>query len=256
MINDTRKYILTGLMTALVLCLTFFIRIPVPYTSGYIHLGDSMIYLSVMILGPFHGAFAAGVGSMLADLLGGYPQYAVPTLIIKSLMALCMGLILKSRSKKATLASVGISVIVWAAFCAGAIINLRAGISVNGTGKILDAVLEPGADAEALADMERKLGSLPLYLILGIAASVLILSAAAWFLSRKGGNEIFNAKAIIGMTAAGMCMVIGYFIAESFMYGPIPATFSIPSNLVQFYAGVLTAGLLAPALRKASLIQS
>lgn len=74
MVNNTRKYVLTGLMTALVLCLTFFIKIPVPYTSGYIHLGDSMIYLSVMILGPVYGAFASGIGSMLADLWEDMPS--------------------------------------------------------------------------------------------------------------------------------------------------------------------------------------
>ena len=41
MVHNTRKHILAGLMTALVLCLTFFIKVPVPYTSGYIHLGTA-----------------------------------------------------------------------------------------------------------------------------------------------------------------------------------------------------------------------
>ncbi|HOK43089.1 MAG TPA: ECF transporter S component [Thermoclostridium caenicola] len=253
MVNNTRKYVLTGLMTALVLCLTYFIKVPVPYTSGYIHLGDSMIYLSVMILGPYYGAFASGVGSMLADLMGGYVHYAIPTLVIKSLMALCMGFILNSRSKKGALASVGASMVVWAVFCAGAILNLKSSIRASGTGKILEAVLEPGADAEAIAGMESKLSNLPLYLILGIAASILVLAVAAWFLSRKSGSDFFGVKAIIGMTAAGMCMVMGYFIVESFMYGPIPATFSIPPNLLQFFGGVLLAGILAPAIRKAGI---
>jgi len=256
MVNNTRKYVLTGLMTALVLCLTFFIKIPVPYTSGYIHLGDSMIYLSVMILGPVYGAFASGIGSMLADLLGGYAQYAVPTLIIKSLMALCMGLILKSRSRKGTFVSVLTSIMVWAGFCSGAIINLQSSIRAYGKGRILESVLDPGADTETLASMENKLNNLTLYLVLGIGASILVLSVTAWLISRKSGSDIFSMKAIIGMTAAGMCMVMGYFIVESFMYGPIPATFSIPPNLLQFFGGILTAGLMAPALKKASLIQS
>lgn len=256
MVNNTRKYVLTGLMTALVLCLTFFIKIPVPYTSGYIHLGDSMIYLSVLILGPVYGAFASGVGSMLADLLGGYAQYAVPTLIIKSLMALCMGLIMNSRGRKGAFVSVLASIILWAGFCAGAIINLQVNIRTHGTGKILEGILDPGADAETAASMEGKLNSLTLYIAVGIAVSILVLSAAVWIISRKNGNDIFNMKAIIGMTAAGMCMVMGYFIAESLMYGPIPATFSIPPNLLQFFGGVLMAGILAPGIKKASLIRS
>jgi len=256
MVSNTRKYVLTGLMTALVLVMTFFIKVPVPYTSGYIHLGDSMIYLSVMILGPLYGAFASGVGSMLADLLGGYVHYAIPTLIIKSLMALCMGFILNSRTKRGAFASVGTSIVVWAGFCIGAILNLKADIRTSGTDKILETVLEHGSDEEAVASMENKLNNLPLYLVLSIAASILILVTAAWFLSRKSGSDIFSVKAIIGMTAAGMCMVMGYFIAESFMYGPIPATFSIPPNLLQFFGGLLLAGVLAPAIKKASLIRT
>jgi hypothetical protein len=53
--TDVKKFVLTGLMTAMVFVLTFTLKVPVPYTSGYIHLGDSMIYLSVIVLGPCMG---------------------------------------------------------------------------------------------------------------------------------------------------------------------------------------------------------
>lgn len=238
-----RKYVLTGLMTALVFILTFIIKIPVPYTAGYIHLGDSMIYISVIILGPFLGAFASGVGSMLSDILGGYAQYALPTLIIKSIMALCMGFILTSKTKKSTFFSVITAIVVWIAFSVGAILNLQYHIKAEGTGSILESV---GVDIQTI-------NNLPIWLIVGIAVSIVILSAAAWLISRKAGRGIFGSKAIIGMTAAGMCMVMGYFITESFMYGAIPATFSIPMNMIQFFGGVLAAGLLAPVMKKASI---
>ena len=39
------------------------------------------------MLGGAYGAFAAGIGSFLADILAGYPVYAVATFIIKGLMA-------------------------------------------------------------------------------------------------------------------------------------------------------------------------
>lgn len=253
--SNTRKYVLAGLMTALVLCLTFFIKIPVPYTSGYIHLGDSMIYLSVMTLGPVYGAFAAGVGSMLADLAGGYAHYALPTLVIKSLMALCMGFVMKSRGRKGTITSVLVSALVWVIFCAGTIANLQVSISAKGKEKILESVLEPGADSETVASMQNKLDNLTLYLAVGIAVLVLVFAATAWLVSRKSKSDFFGIKSLIGMTAAGMCMVMGYFIVECLMYGPIPATFSIPPNLLQFFGGVVTAGILAPLLKKASLIK-
>ena len=89
----------TGLMTALVAVVTMVIPIPVPFTGGYIHLGDSMIFLSVLILGFKYGAFSAGVGSAIADLLI-YPSWAPFTLVIKGLMALVMGFIMYKCKQK------------------------------------------------------------------------------------------------------------------------------------------------------------
>ncbi len=52
MTNDrTGKMVLTALMACLVLLATYMIRIPSPFTQGYIHLGDTMIFLSVLVLG-------------------------------------------------------------------------------------------------------------------------------------------------------------------------------------------------------------
>ena len=80
-----------GLMAALVFFGTFFIKIP--SISGYTHLGDCMIFVSVLILGWRKGAVAGGIGAALADLLGGYTQWIIPTLFIKAIMAIIMGMI-------------------------------------------------------------------------------------------------------------------------------------------------------------------
>ena len=80
-----------GLMAALVFFGTFFIKIP--SISGYTHLGDCMIFVSVLILGWRKGAVAGGLGAALADLLGGYTQWIIPTLFIKAIMAMIMGMI-------------------------------------------------------------------------------------------------------------------------------------------------------------------
>ena len=71
--RNTRKYVLTGLLTALIFALTFVFHIPVPYTSGYIHLGDSMIYISI-VLGPFFGAFASVSVQCSLTLFQGMPS--------------------------------------------------------------------------------------------------------------------------------------------------------------------------------------
>jgi uncharacterized membrane protein len=87
---DVRRAAIGGLMTALILLLTVTLKLPIPATSGYIHLGDAAIFLAALLLGPF-AALCAGLGSALADLLGGYLIFIVPTFLIKGLMGYIAG---------------------------------------------------------------------------------------------------------------------------------------------------------------------
>ena len=89
--EKTNRLVMVALMVCLVMIATLSIRIPSPFTQGYVHLGDTMIFLSVLLLGKKGGAVAAGLGSALADVLGGYAAYAPWTLLIKALMAIIMG---------------------------------------------------------------------------------------------------------------------------------------------------------------------
>lgn len=99
--EKTTKIILTGLMMAMIVVATILIIIPVPFGNGYIHLGDTMIFLSVLILGWRYGAVAAGAGSALADILIGYAIWSPWTLVIKGVMGAIMGLfILKAMHKQ------------------------------------------------------------------------------------------------------------------------------------------------------------
>ena len=84
---NVQKLTLCGVMAALVFVMTYFPKIPVPVTGGYVHLGDGAIFLSVLLLGPL-GIPAAAVGSMISDLIGGYMVYVLPTFLIKGLVAL------------------------------------------------------------------------------------------------------------------------------------------------------------------------
>lgn len=84
--NKIRKLALSGMFAALCCVATLIIRIPTVGTSGYINIGDTVVLLSGWILGGVYGPAAAGIGSMLADLLAGYPLYAPGTFVIKALM--------------------------------------------------------------------------------------------------------------------------------------------------------------------------
>jgi uncharacterized membrane protein len=102
--ETTRKYILKialcGVFTAVVFLAT---QIKVSTSIGYANLGDGFILASSFLLGPI-AFFPAAIGSALADLFLGYANYVPATFIIKGLMGLVAGLILKqknvSRKKK------------------------------------------------------------------------------------------------------------------------------------------------------------
>ncbi len=92
-----RTIVFTGLFAALVCVLTM-LHIPTN-NGGYIHVGDSLIYLSSMLL-PFPcGMIAGGIGGGLSDLLSGSPEYVIPTFVIKVLNSLVIYIIAK-RSQK------------------------------------------------------------------------------------------------------------------------------------------------------------
>lgn len=84
----TREICKTAMMATLVFLGTFCFKIPSP--NGYTHLGDCMIFIAVFILGGKKGALAGGIGAALADALGGYMLWVLPTFMIKAVMALIM----------------------------------------------------------------------------------------------------------------------------------------------------------------------
>ena len=86
--SQIRYLSITAIFAALITIMTAYVfHIPVPATGGYIHLGDSLIYLAATIL-PTPYAFAAGaIGGGMADLLTA-PMWTLPTIIIKMLITI------------------------------------------------------------------------------------------------------------------------------------------------------------------------
>ena len=100
-----RTMVMAAVLAALACVATMVIQIPSPM-NGYVNLGDCFVLLSGWLLGPWWGAAAGGIGSMLADLLLGYGHYAPGTLVIKGLMALVGALVFKAMGKKSAAALV------------------------------------------------------------------------------------------------------------------------------------------------------
>ncbi len=95
-INNVKVLVYTAVFTALVAVCTAVIQIPRP--NGYIHLGDSMIYLASCIL-PFpFGAISGSFGALIADSILA-PIWMIPSFIIKFLNSMTFYM-LKTRGNK------------------------------------------------------------------------------------------------------------------------------------------------------------
>ena len=105
--EKTDNLVLTALMTCLVCLATFALKIPNPLTQGYVHIGDTFIFLSVLVLGKKNGAIASSVGAALADIMGGYAIFSIGTFIAKGLMAYVMGMLIEAGTAKASSRSDG-----------------------------------------------------------------------------------------------------------------------------------------------------
>lgn len=110
--NDkkTKNLIYTALFAALICAATFTIKIPSVVTNGYIHLGDGFIFIAVILLGKKNGALSGAIGASLADMIGGYSHYILPTFVIKLIMGYITGLIIEKLSSKKSSRLIGTAV--------------------------------------------------------------------------------------------------------------------------------------------------
>ena len=97
--------------------------VQIPSIKGYTHLGDGMVILSGILLGPLYGALAAGIGSMLADIFSGYPLYAIATLLIKAGAATMAWLVFMGISKITKDPIIRVLSVVLGGICAGIIVT-------------------------------------------------------------------------------------------------------------------------------------
>lgn len=94
--KNIKCLVYTAVLTAMTTALTF---IHIPAGNGYIHVGDSIIYLASMIL-PFpFGIVVGSFGGALADALSGYVIYVIPTFIVKAVNSLCFYIIARKSEK-------------------------------------------------------------------------------------------------------------------------------------------------------------
>ncbi|MBQ3782742.1 MAG: ECF transporter S component [Lachnospiraceae bacterium] len=95
---STRQLCLTAILIAFTFVVTRFLQIPIPL--GYFNIGNSVILISCLFVSSPYGILVGSIGSALADLTS-YPEYALPTLIIKAIMPVIFYAIIKIHKDSA-----------------------------------------------------------------------------------------------------------------------------------------------------------
>ena len=111
--NNTKQLTMTALFAA-VICVTtaYIFHIPFGANGGYIHIGDTLIYLAAAMLPAPYAMLAGALGGFLADLFTA-PVWAFATLIIKALITvpfISSGKIVNKRNILALFAATIISI--------------------------------------------------------------------------------------------------------------------------------------------------
>ncbi|MDD2231968.1 MAG: ECF transporter S component [Sphaerochaetaceae bacterium] len=87
------KIALVAIMTAITVVFTLFVRIPT--TKGYFNLCDVAIYFCAFTFNPLVAFISASLGTALADMISGYPQWAPVSFVVHGLEGLAVALVLR-----------------------------------------------------------------------------------------------------------------------------------------------------------------
>ena len=190
-----------------------------------------MVFTTAILFGPVIGAFAGGVGSMLADILLGYPHYAPATLIIKATEGAIVGFL--SRKKP------NFSPKSWKAFTF--LLGLIIGISLSIIGTIFyTGEVELALGIPQLITVDTVLAISPVFWYVIGALVVVLITLAGLVFEPEIGWLVFTT--LIG----GSMIVIGYFIYQQFLLFPlfnieVLAIAEIPINIGQVLIGLIVA---------------
>lgn len=216
---------LISIMSALTTVFTMVVSIYIPASNGFFNIGESMVYVSAILFGPYIGALSGGLGSMIADLLLGYPMYAPGTLIIKGIEGYLVGYVYFVLSKKGyerKYRIIGVLFVSSLLIVGAVLYTLIGSQEYEGLTNLWNLTVP-----EALGTA---------FWIIFVAISLLIISLL--LIKKKFNQE--TANKITSMLLGGIIIVVGYLLYGTFLYGTA-AFIEIPFNIMQCLVGILIA---------------
>lgn len=225
--------VFAAISTALVCAATMLFSVYVPATRGFFNIGESMVFLSAILFGPLVGALSGGLGSMLADLLLGYPHYAPATLVIKAFEGFIVGL-LSNRNPRFS----------------------RLGWKTLILGLVVGALLAIVGSGYYSGSMELTIGRMVLSLYVPEAFWLALGSVAAASIILAGLlAEPEVGWLILSVIVGGLTMVLGYFVYQMYFLFPLfgieaYALAEVPVNIGQVIVGLIIAVPVSRVIRK------
>jgi uncharacterized membrane protein len=235
----------TAIFTAFVAAATSVFTIYIPATTGYFNVGEIMVYTSALLMGPFVGAFAGGVGSMISDLSLGAPYFAPGTLVIKGIEGFVVGYLGTRTFPKVTKTGwrgialgFGLVFSLALAYIGSAFLSGDFSITLGGAWYI------PGFTFDLQVPQL-------FWPIVGTVAFVIIAFVASRI-------EIKSGQSVMSVLVGGSEMVAGYYLYESLVLtliapasvvaGLAPAA-EVPFNVAQALIGLLVAVPLVRSIK-------
>ena len=132
-----------AVLSAITAIFTIAVRIPIAPTRGYINLGDVAIFFAAFIFGPVTAFIAGGLGTAIADVVGGFGQWAPISFVVHGLQGFVIGLVYNLLLKKEETAGSG-------NFLIQGLFTFLSGAAVMVSGYFAAGVFMVGAGAAAV----------------------------------------------------------------------------------------------------------
>ncbi|HYC11930.1 MAG TPA: ECF transporter S component [Nitrososphaerales archaeon] len=234
----------TAVFTAFVAAVTMAFAIYIPATKGYFDIGEVMVYVTAMLMGPYVGAFAGGVGSAISDAILA-PQYAPGTLVIKAAEGYVVGYLTRAGASRMTRQT-------WRIVSGGiggalAIALGWIGITQLSGPQVLSLGFANGPNALVLGPLVIPANSTigPQFSANFFVPPLLwaLIAAAAFFGIMVVGLRLDPEVGwtILSILLGGTAMVVGYFLFESIalQLGTVTAAVEVPINVGQVLVGLV-----------------
>ena len=89
--QHTKHLAILAVIIAFNVALSYIVKIPVPATNGFVNLVEAGIFIAALLGGARSGMIVGGLSGLLLDLLAGYPQWMIFSLVIHGLEGYVVG---------------------------------------------------------------------------------------------------------------------------------------------------------------------